>query len=546
MMDRFQSHPDELLSASLTEELSDAEQARVNAHLATCERCRNTLAAFTDQRRLLSGMRHAPAPRELGARVSTGIAAGPAEEPWWRRPTAVVVAFSGVAVAAAVLLAVVLIGAPTQPQVAASGEPIGSPDVRESEPPSATTTSAPSPQPATEPVLATGDTGYLSMTGTNVAPQLSLRRLAADGSDEAVVPLEPTNQPPVAAVLSPDGEWLAYQTYSWGKGTNQAWLVRLADGQTIDLGETPGDPFSEQMAWFGASKELMAYTGLTDDPAGGTTDVWVADTLTGEKVKVTNNGAAYVGSFIPNTDLLWLSVAGTGPNSFLVDLTPTDAGVAPVDLSQVEPVAGVFQPILNATGDRVIFWRGAMAGAPYRYFEVDGTLYVEEAVDGQFSWEGQPMFEHLVAEDTVSEPNLLTSASLSWAPQGDTFAVWQVQFGGQTPAAGTFPHAALLYVGRVSTGELNRESFSYGDRFMDIPGTQIVDVEFVTDQSGDPTALLVTVQLDAGSEGNPDAPVPTATILRVELADGSEQELAAPAGGWSGPAVWVAPDGAEG
>jgi hypothetical protein len=555
MMDRFQSHPDELLSASLTEELSDAERTRVNAHLATCERCRSTLAAFTDQRRLLSGMRHAPAPRELGTRVSTAIAAAPTEEPWWRRPAAVVVAFSGAAVAAAVLLAVVLIGVPTQPQVAASGEPTGSPDA-ESEPPNATMTAAPSPgvtpEPAPEPVLGRGNTGYLSMTGTNANPELSLRRQTPQGEDETVVALAPTNQPPVAAVLSPDGQWLAYQTFSWGKGTNHAWLVRLTDGHTIDLGETPGDAFGEQMAWFGASKTLMAYTGLTEEPAGATTDVWVADTVTGQKVNVTHNGAAYVGSFIPNTDLLWLSVAGGpgdpgGPNSFLVDLTPTDAGVAPVDLSQEVDVAeGVFQPILNATGDRVIFWRGFMAGEPqYRYFDSSGTLYVEEAVEGGFSWVGQPMFENLVAEDTVAEPNLLTSASFSWAPDGDTFAVWRVQFGGQTPAAGTFPHPALLYVGRVSTGELSRDqSFSYGDQFVGVPETQIIDVGFA-EESGGGTVLLVTVQLDAGSEGNPDAPVPSATVIRVSLADESEESLG-PEQAWNGPALWVAPDDAGG
>jgi hypothetical protein len=271
------------------------------------------------------------------------------------------------------------------------------------------------------------------------------------------------------------------------------------------------------------------------------------DTVTGAKVNVTNNGAAYVGSFVPNTDLLWISIAGGpgdpgGPNSFLVDLTPTDAGVGRVDLAQVEPVEGVFQPTLNPAGDRVIFWRGVQGGdARNRYFESGGTLLVEEAVAGEFSWEGRPLFEYvLIGDDGVINPDRFSSASLSWAGDGDTFAVWQV-----TTQGGSFPEPNLLYVGTASTGQaLNRNSFSYGERFAGVAGTQIVDVEFTTDQSGAPNALLVTVQLDAGAEG--PGRIATSTLIRVDLADGTEEELAPSDGAWQGPAVWVAPQDSQG
>jgi hypothetical protein len=278
MTRRFEHHPDELISASLTGDLTDVERGQLEVHLAGCERCRQTLDAFADQRRLLSGMRHVPAPRDLGARVSAGVATAGVEQPWFRRPSSVIAAFSGaVALAAGVLLAALLTGQPLEPQVGATDQATPTGGVAPTGPlPTATMTSAPSPEATPEPVLAMGDTGYLSMTGTNVDPQLSIQRVPADGQPETVTTLEPTNQPPVAAVLSPDGQWLAYQTFSWGKGTNHAWLVRLSDGQTLDLGETPGDAFGRQMAWFGASKELLAYTGLAEDQAGPTTDVWVS------------------------------------------------------------------------------------------------------------------------------------------------------------------------------------------------------------------------------------------------------------------------------
>ena len=46
-------HPDELISAAVSGDLTDQEQARLDAHLGTCERCRQTLADWTEQRRLV-------------------------------------------------------------------------------------------------------------------------------------------------------------------------------------------------------------------------------------------------------------------------------------------------------------------------------------------------------------------------------------------------------------------------------------------------------------------------------------------------------------
>ena len=107
---------EELISGSLTGDLTDAERERLDAHLDTCAACRATLAAFADQRRIVSGLRHIAPPRDLGARVRAGVERGArGVVPWWRRPALM---FGGVggglAAIAGVLLALVLLNGPTE------------------------------------------------------------------------------------------------------------------------------------------------------------------------------------------------------------------------------------------------------------------------------------------------------------------------------------------------------------------------------------------------------------------------------------------------
>ena len=100
-------HADELISASLTGDLTDAERTALDQHLAGCPRCRETLAAFREERRLISGMRHQQPPADLGARVRTGIEAG--ELPWWQRRSTLVAMVGSLGAVAAGLLAVVVL-----------------------------------------------------------------------------------------------------------------------------------------------------------------------------------------------------------------------------------------------------------------------------------------------------------------------------------------------------------------------------------------------------------------------------------------------------
>jgi anti-sigma factor RsiW len=108
-MRRGNDHPDELISAAISGDLTDDEQVRLDAHLATCETCRQTMAAWTDQRRLVSELRQPPVPRDLGPRIRAGIESGAFAVPWWRRNGLLVGVGASLATVAAAVLAVVVI-----------------------------------------------------------------------------------------------------------------------------------------------------------------------------------------------------------------------------------------------------------------------------------------------------------------------------------------------------------------------------------------------------------------------------------------------------
>ena len=104
---------EELISASLRNDITPDERARLDQHLDSCAQCRDTLAAFSDQRRIVAGMRHQVPPRDLDARVRAGIEAGRhGSLPWWRRPQLLFVGVGGAALVAGALFAIVLLNGP--------------------------------------------------------------------------------------------------------------------------------------------------------------------------------------------------------------------------------------------------------------------------------------------------------------------------------------------------------------------------------------------------------------------------------------------------
>ena len=179
-------HPDyeELISASLRGDLTDAERRRLDTHLDGCSACRDTLAAFAEQRRIMGGLRHVPPPRDLGARVRAGIErrAPVGRVPWWRRPPAILAGVGGgLAVAAGALLALVLLDQPPDdPEVGRNS-------------PTPTIAVEPSPTTGEEPTLAPLETP--AATAVPTLPPASLTPSASLEPAPTASPVEATPEP---------------------------------------------------------------------------------------------------------------------------------------------------------------------------------------------------------------------------------------------------------------------------------------------------------------------------------------------------------------
>jgi anti-sigma factor RsiW len=538
-LDRGRHEPfEELISASLHGDLTGEERRALDAHLDGCERCRETLAAFSDQRRIVAGLRHLAPPRDLEARVRTGAENAGASRPWWRRPPAIFAGVGGgLAVVAGALLALVLLnGSPDEPPVGetspsasvmVSQAPIASQPVTESSAPSASPAEPASaePEPSVRPTppgsIGWGAINYLRWEGT-----LADQRLALYGFDPAtettapLLDLEVAGRP-VAPVFSPDSAWLAYQVALEGRGTNRIVVVHLPTGESHEIGETPdASVFSERMTWSPDSRYL-AYTSAEID-AGVGPDAWVFDANDASWARVTESQSTYAASFVPfGTDAgaLWVSEAGAIPSSHLV--TPDDLADGEPGTVPERSMEFIFQPILSPSGEHAIFWRGSMRPDRAGWtIDTGGMLYLSgEPVDGGPSWSGEELFPTLVVDQDA-----LGSARVTWSYDADWFAVFDVQWRGtpQTDAGGNpFPRMDAVYFGRAAERMLIDEG-TWIDVTTDVEMERPVDVAFVPyDFGGDVPSVAVTVfEAPAGESG--DSPVGRARLVL------------APAGGFGG------------
>ena len=207
-------HADELISASLTGDLTDVERAALEQHLAGCARCQATLAAFRQERQLISGMRHVQPPADLGARVRTGIEAG--ELPWWQRRSTLVAVVGSLGAVAAGLLAVVVLSNLRPPPVAqqtatpsasfeASVSLAPSPTASVDATPSASQSEPPEQTPA--PVVAIKEP--IARFTYQLEDQQSTLQLVANGGESELDVGQA--MAPIDAALSPDGDWLAFR-----------------------------------------------------------------------------------------------------------------------------------------------------------------------------------------------------------------------------------------------------------------------------------------------------------------------------------------------
>ena len=532
-------HPDELISASLTNDLTDIERRQLDTHLADCSTCRATLEAFREQRLMVGKMRQVEPPRDLSARVRAGIETGRhAQLPWWQRTSTLLGFGASLATVAAAIMALVIIGnlRPVPDVAAASSTPVASiaPPVASAIP--SADASAPPPPSATPGPIALGIPDYsLALTG----PSDNLAPTVRDGATgDTITELDTIAGAPVSAVLSPNGTSLAYAIDTGLKGTTEVRVSSVIDGETYLLGESAiGGPFVEHLAW-STEGRYLAYA-IADVEGQSGTNVWIFDTLLPDSpTQLTTTGNAYVGSWDLDADgeLLWISLAGAEPISYAVRPIAEDGTV--VTFAQgadtaVREAEGVFQPLINRDRSAVIFWRGAMelatTGAPASWlFAQDGAPYLARVSEEDVSFaDAQPLFAD--AGEGVNLPQ----ASLTWALDSRSFAVWEIGVGALVGSEDpSYPSPNAVYFGHLDDDR--RLTRNHAIDPGDVPeGARVVDVALAA--SGRHLALTV-----AYSVGDLDAP--RADLLLVTRNTGvvadDVEELAGGPAGWFGPAVY--------
>ncbi len=525
-------HPEELLSASLTGDLTGAERSALDAHLAGCARCRATLEAFAEERHLIAGLREVQPPRDLGARVRAGIE-GRGVVPWWRRPSTLVAAFASVAtVAAAVLAVVVFSNVPRGGVGNATPSPSATHDTPSPVPSELQPTPVPTAAASERPVvgLAPGELGYLSMDGDRQS-ELQLSFVNDESGD--VTELGTVSGPPVAAAISPTGEFLAYATEIGLAGANQVAVARLSDGATEVLGCTVPFQFTDRLAWSDDGR-FLAYTLAAIDLGGGVdcggvegdgsaTDAWVYDAVgSGEAFRVTDAGNAFAADFLravtPEHEYpLLVSYAGVQPYSEPI-LLPSRQ---PVEAERVN----AFLPLISPNGEHALFWRGVMTAnqeGGWR-FEQGGLPYVTgEPVDGQPSWSGEPFFPDLEPVGGAA----FESGHFGWSPDGMLVGFWLGEWTGPPQSDdGSYPSSKDVYVRHVLDGRpdaVARVPLEFGEL------ERIVAVRL---DGARGRALVTVVQPSAG-----DLAVPASTLYSVPLS-GDEPGQPGMGASWTGPAV---------
>ena len=581
---------EELISSSLTDDLTDAERQWLDSHLDSCSQCRATLAAFADQRRIMSGLRHVAPPRDLGARVRTGIERGRfAKLPFWRRPAVIFAGVGGgLAAVTGALLAVVLINgtpeepltgqttptptltvapeptatettATTPPVIAPTLPPIVTPDPEAS--PGASAPPPPvEPSPTPNPVAVAPEPDlYLAFTGPPEDPTLTVEEPTPAGESPPPAPeVDTPSGPPIAAELSPDGQWLVYITEVGLSGMNEVRATRVAEapqaadpdasappdssvavGETVVLGDSQmGPPFVERLAWSSDGRHL-AYA-LTDPEAlDGATDVWIFETDDAEFWQLTDVGNAFVGSWVSRDDgtsMLWVSTADTQPTSHLTEPV-SDAGHEELIDPASESLAtadGVFQPLLSPNGSFAIYWRGGMQREDgFRWVFVEGgapQLAQHGAVDGTYRFDS----ERALFSDLTIDQAAFTSASITWGGDGDAYAVWNTEWAGDSQGTNTvYPDRNRVYFGHATDSRGLTQYHAIDEDDIEA-GLVVVDVKV------SPTGRHLVVTAREPLAGDLDAP--RARLLLIERNTGEVKDVVQVLGtsedGWIGPAVF--------
>lgn len=575
-MNRHESF-EELISASLHGDLSADERRRLDAHLDGCDRCRATLAAFAEQRRIMAGLRHYAPPRDLGARVRAGVDYG--SVPWYRRPLAVFTGVGGgLAVVTGVLLALVTLNGNDQAPVGAlsptpsagpvEATPTPYPTLPSLDPPDPTPTLAPGqtppplPTPDGTPIPASPEPDVIvAIAGPSDDRSLSV----VDGTtnDALTEPVDMPAGPPIAAEMSSDGQWLALVSEVGLSGLNEVSAIRVAVGEASDdpdatpppdspiaVGEpvmlgtsVAGSPFLERLAW-SADGEYLAFTVADQD--GGGTDVWIFDPATEDVWQLTDVGDAYAGSWVTldadedgseAVNALWVSRAEGSVASYLVPVRgESDELLEGIDPGS-DPLAtaeGVFQPLVSPNGVLAIYWDGRMERVDAEWVFVEGGApwLAEHRPDdaGGFGFRS----ERELFSDITVDRDAFSSAAISWGPDGDTYAVWDTAWTGLPQAeSGDYPDRARVYFGRATDprGLTRLHALDAAD----LPADGIV-----VDVKVSPTGVHLVITFRYPAEGDLDPPRADLFLVRRNTGSVADEVETLREGGWNGPAAFDA------
>jgi len=527
---RFDRHPDELISASLTGDLSAAERRDLEVHLDACEECRQTLDAFRAQRELLSGLHVMPAPRDLEARVRSQVAAG-GESPWWRRPGGILALGGTLAtVAAAALLAIVVLNTVKSVPPGASGSPSGSAVA------SGSTTAEPSatasPVPPAPLGLQPGDMAYFSLTGPKESRRLDVKNQRSGESVQLVAPAGASWGAVERAALSPDNERMAFAVLNDGKGTWSIYVARLRDGTTSAAGETLPLAFGDRLLWSDDGRFLALTIAPDAAPTPGTSNVWIYEAATGVTTEVTDTGNAYAASWgtrLAGMELLWIGLGAADPSSVAVkwsqDTAPHVFDLTGSDVA--EKKGGAFLPLISPNGTSAIYWQGTMQfGRDGWTFASGGLPYFSGVQQGVPTWGSDAVFEDL----SVTGPSDgFTSGSVTWSANSEGYAFWGGRWPGIPQPAG-YPDPNAVYVGYAAAGHyhLNRDSrVAYGPTYQ---GTDLYLVDVALRSDG--TMVALTLGLPTPEFGA------SALLELLPVAGDSGTDVGKPPA-WNGPAVFV-------
>lgn len=541
MTQRRGQHPDELISAAISGDLTDDEQTLLDAHLATCESCRETMAAWTEQRRLVANLLQAPVPRDLAPRIRAGIESGAFAVPWWRRSGLLVGGVAGLATVTAAALAVAFLnGLLPGPPVASSVSPSITAQASASELPRASLRESPVPSATGAPIAPEAiPPYYLAYAGPSDNLALTLRD-GDQGTTERELPT-PSGQP-IRAALSRDGRWLAYVTPVGLKGTNLYTVVDLQDGSEVELGESTaiGSPFTNALFWSPDSRYLM-FT-LSEPDGGPNTDAWLFDTSHKNVERLTRRGDVVASGW--RTQIVdsrfdepraWVSVATADPVSF--ELPSLEGATLPLAVSDAQTtMAGAFQPLWNNDGTAAIFWRGMMnpsAEAGYEFAE-SGAPYLARGAGAdptQAFSDATPLFS-----DVTIDRDAFTSAAVTWGGE-DAYAVWDARWSGSPQSSDGSPYP-----------DQDRVYFSHLADERNILAGHALDVADIPDGAYVSSVAIAPLGTDylAISVGFPaagDLSIPEGEVVVIKrntgtVADELVRTLKGPQQGWFGPAVY--------